>query len=78
MLTRDGLDELRACVKELPMSSILIETDAPFVRPKGYEGQVNTSETMPETVKLIAELKAISASTVIDAVQKNAGDFFRI
>ena len=77
MLTRDGMEDLRACVKELPLSVLLIETDAPFVRPKGYEGAFNTSETMMGTVQLIAELKGLPVSRVVDSVETNAAEFFR-
>ena len=76
MLTRDGMDELRTCVKALPLSAILIETDAPFVRPKGYTAAYNTSETMMETVQLIAELKGLSVGAVAEAVEQNAAEFF--
>ena len=78
MITRDGMDYLRDCVQKLPLSSILIETDSPFVKPKGYQGRLNTSETLMNTVEIISELKGISVSNVIEAVQKNAYDFYRI
>jgi len=32
MLTREGMDPLKECVRDLPISKFLIETDAPFVR----------------------------------------------
>ena len=78
MLTRDGKDLLRDCVRRLPLSTILLETDAPFVKPKDFRGTVNTSEILWEIVQLIAELKGISTYTVADTVQKNAYEFFGI
>ena len=76
MLTRPESGALRDCVKALPLSTLLLETDAPFVKPEGYEGKYNTSETLPEIVRLIAELKGLAVQTVAEAVQKNARDFF--
>lgn len=78
MLTRDGMDALRDCVRELPLQALLLETDAPFVRPKGFEGKVNTSETLPVVAELIAALKGLPAETVTAALQKNAEEFFRL
>ncbi len=78
MLTRDEMEPLRDCVKELPLSRILLETDAPFVRPKGYEGELNTSETLPRIAGLIAELKGISAEDVVRAAYENAAEFYRL
>lgn len=54
-LTKEDMGDLRLCVKELPMSAILLETDAPFVKPEGYEEKLNTSVTMMGTARLIAE-----------------------
>ena len=76
MLTRDEMEPLRECVKELPMSGILFETDAPFVRPKGYDGEINTSETLIGTARLAAELKRISVEEMVEAANKNAEEFY--
>ena len=78
MLTRDGMDGLRECVKELPLPAILIETDAPFVRPKGYTEAYNTSETLMGTIRVIAELKGLPVRKVVDAVEQNASEFFAL
>ncbi len=78
MLTRDGMDPLRDCVAQLPLSALLLETDAPFVKPKGYEGAVNTSETLGITAELIARLKGLPPEEVIAAAQRNALEFFGI
>lgn len=77
-LTLKDMAYLREAVKELPLSAILIETDAPFVKPEGYEEELNTSETMMGTVRLIAELKGIRAEEVVAAVENNAREFYRI
>lgn len=78
MLTRDGMDSLRECVRKLPLSTILIETDAPFVKPKDFEGKVNDSSTLLETAGLIAELRESSLENVVRILQKNAAEFYRI
>lgn len=78
MIMREGMEPLRECVKALPLSKILIETDAPFVRPAGFTGGLNTSESMMDVVKQIASLKVIPVEDVIKAVQENARSFYRL
>ncbi len=78
MLTRDENGPLRECVRELPLPNILLETDAPFVRPKGYEGEINTSVTLAGTARLIADLKGIAVGKVIEAANRNAAEFYRL
>ena len=77
MLTRKEMAPLRECVKKLQISAILLETDAPFVRPEGFVGEVNTSETLMAVVEVIAKLKSLSFEEVIVSVQHNAVDFYR-
>jgi len=78
MLTREPMGALRDCVRELPLSAILLETDCPFVKPEGFGGNVNTSETLLGTAGLIAELKGTAVEEVIRAVQENARAFYGI
>ena len=75
-LTLDGMDDLRDCVRALPLAALLLETDAPFVKPRGYEGKVNTSETLPVAAELIADLKGLPPETVAAALNRNAEAFF--
>lgn len=77
MITRN-MEHLRDCVRELPLSAILVETDSPLVRPNGYNGKFNTSATLFNTVEQISILKGISVEEVADAVQKNARSFYRL
>jgi len=76
MLTRDEMGELREAVKILPLDRILLETDSPLVKPKGFHGELNTSEKLIETAELIAELKDVPVERVIEAVEKNAREFY--
>lgn len=76
MLTRENMEPLRECVKDLPLSKILIETDAPFVKPVGYSAALNTSETMIDVVKLVSMLKQLSIEEVVNSVQANAHCFY--
>lgn len=78
MLTRPEMGHLRECVKQLPLSAILLESDAPFVKPEGYGDGPNTSLSLMQTAELIAQLKGIHVEEVVEAVQQNAKDFFKL
>lgn len=68
----------REAVKQIPMESILLETDAPFVRPRGYGGKSNTSMSLPIVVQEIAALKGCSGEDVVKMTTNNAVRLFHI
>lgn len=77
MITRSENDALREAVKEMPLSMILLESDAPFVRIEGETAGLNSSDiALPATAKKIAELKGVSVEEVIQATYENACRFF--
>jgi TatD DNase family protein len=75
---------LREAVLELPLERLLIETDAPFLTPKGLktkEGdKVRRNEPcyLPHIVEAIAEIKGIVASDIAKASTDNARSLFKI
>ncbi len=71
-------EALRETVMHIPLERILLETDAPFVRPKDCLGKRNTSLNLPTIVKTIAQLKEISEQEVIEITSKNVKDLFGI
>ena len=78
MITRDDMEPLCKCVEELPIESILLETDAPFVKPVGYEGNLNTSGTLEMVVEKIATIKNLPIQETVTALQCNAYAFFGV
>lgn len=65
----------RDAVARLPLESLVLETDAPFLSPKGKQER-NTSLILPEVVKIIAELKHCSAEQVEQVTAENAQRLF--
>lgn len=62
---------LREIVKKIPLSSILIETDAPFLAPQAFRGKRNEPCFVPEVAKQIAEIKNLSLEEVSLATFQN-------
>jgi TatD DNase family protein len=69
MITNHAAKKLRLLIKELPLNSILVETDAP---------NKNSINYLLNTVETIAELKQISIENVIQSCDQNAMDLFSI
>ena len=65
-------------IKEVvPLESLLLETDSPYLAPVPYRGKRNSSLYLPYVVQEIAELKGISEEEVIETTEKNAVRLFR-
>lgn len=63
-------------VSELPMSSMLLETDAPFLAPHPHRGQRNEPAYVALVAEKIASLKQIPVDDVIDITAGNANRLF--
>ncbi len=71
IVTFKNADALRAVVKEIPLSNLLIETDSPFLAPGKYRGKKCLPYMVEETYKAIAEIKEVSVSQLKENVKKN-------
>lgn len=69
---------LRDVVKKMPAERMLLETDAPYIKPVGCQTPVNTSLELPKVVKVISELKDMEEAEVIRITTENAKRLFHI
>ena len=65
-------------VQYVPLNSMMIETDCPYMTPIPYRGQRNEPAYVTEVAKKIAELKNVSVDKVAKITTKNAKDLFKI
>ncbi len=65
-------------IKLTPMDRILTETDAPFVTPVPYRGEVCEPWMVEEVVKKIAEIKCLDPEAVRLQILENVKSLFRI
>lgn len=70
--------KLHEVVKEIPLESIVVETDAPYLSPEPYRGRRNSSAFIPYIIERIADLKNVSYETVESAVYENAADLYKV
>ncbi len=68
--------KLRETVEVIPLESILLETDAPYMAPTPFRGKRNDSTLIRYMVERIAELKGVSEDKVEDITWANACDLY--
>lgn len=73
-----GLSPLQEVVRQLPLESIMIETDAPYISPEPYRGKRNEPWQVEFVARKIAEIKKISFEEVCEVTTKNAEKLFGI
>lgn len=65
-------------VEEIPLSSIVIETDCPYLTPIPHRGKRNDSTYLPYIAQKIAEIKGVSIEEVGNTTAKNAKKLYNI
>ena len=65
-------------IKEIPMSHLVLETDAPYLSPVPYRGKTNEPAFMIEVAKKLAEIKNIPLQEVAAITTNNAKEVFGI
>jgi len=63
---------------EIPLQSMLIETDGPFLTPVPYRGKRNAPEYLLHTAQKIAELRKTTLAEIAKATTDNAGALFTL
>ena len=68
--------ELEPVIKEVELSSIMIETDSPYLAPIPFRGKINQPSYVIEVAKKIALIKKIDLDEVIQQTTNNAYSLF--
>lgn len=63
-------------LQQLPLDSIVLETDAPDITPHSHAGERNSPEFLPDICRELAELRGISAEELAEASYRNSCDLF--
>lgn len=72
VVTFKNSGELRETARAVPLSRILVETDAPFLAPVPHRGKRNEPAFVVDTARVLAEVKGVSEAELAQATTANA------
>jgi TatD DNase family protein len=76
MITFRAADHIRSAAAGLPLDSMLVETDAPFLAPVPYRGKRCEPAFVVETAKKLAEVKGVDLAEVAEVTTRNFETLF--
>ena len=78
VVTFKNARKLKEVVEAIPLESILLETDCPYLAPEPYRGKRNSSLYLSYVADEIARLKGITREEVVRQTEANAREMYRI
>jgi TatD DNase family protein len=75
-VTFKNAPELREAVVLVPVEQLLVETDSPFLAPMPNRGALNTPAQIPNTLRVMADLRGESVDYLAGAISENAERIF--
>ncbi len=78
MLTYERSHKLHRLARELPLESMVLETDAPDMPPAGHHGQRNSPEYLPEVLQALTRLREEDTDTIAAQTTANAIELLKL
>ncbi len=76
VITFKNAKKLPDVVKEMPLDRFLLETDAPYLAPVPFRGEINNSSLIYYAAEKIGEIKGISTESVLKHAMENTNRLF--
>ena len=64
--------DLRNALAVVPLSQVLVETDAPYLTPMPWRGSTNAPYLIPLTVRRMADVLGVAVATLCGALSENS------
>jgi TatD DNase family protein len=77
-ITFKNAEGSREIVERIPLESLLVETDAPFLTPEPFRGKRNEPSYVRYTAQKVAEIKKVSFEKVAEITTQNALRVYRL
>lgn len=77
-VTYPNSENTREVARTIPLDSLLIETDAPYLTPQSHRGQRNEPAYVIETARSIAELRGEPLELIAAATTENTARLFAL
>jgi len=71
MLTFERSRKLRALARDLPLDSLVLETDAPDMTVSNHRGERNSPEYLPDVLASLAAVRGMEPGAVAAATSGN-------
>jgi len=78
VVTFKNSKKLKETVEETPITSILLETDCPYLAPEPNRGKRNSSLNLVFVAETIAKIKNLEYDEVVRQTEENARKMFRL
>ena len=78
VVTFPNAEALRDAVREVPLGSLVLETDGPFLAPVPKRGKRNMPHYILYTAQKVAQVKGVSIDEVAKATTDNARALFKL
>lgn len=78
VLTYKNSRVLKEVVAYAPLTSLVLETDSPYLTPVPNRGKINSSLNLPYVVQAIADIKGVTLQEVEDVTWENAMKLYRM
>lgn len=78
VVTFKNADDLRGIAKSMPIESILVETDCPFLTPEPYRGKRNEPSYVRYVIEKIAEIRGVTNEEMERGTEQNAKKLFAL
>jgi TatD DNase family protein len=76
MITYAKKGKIVHAIRHIPADRFFIETDSPYLKPKGVTAPQNTPQYLPHIAQHIAQIRDASVEDIVAQTTKNARDFF--
>ena len=77
-ITFKNAEVFKEIIRKLPLESLLVETDAPYLTPLPFRGKRNEPSYVRYTAEKVAEVKMVSLEKVAEVTTQNALRVFRV
>ena len=77
-ITFKNAEGLREIVRKIPLESLLVETDAPFLTPEPFRGKRNEPGYVRYTAEKLAEIKKVTLEKVAEVTTENTLRVYRL
>ncbi len=77
IVTFKTAEDLKETVRKLPLESLLVETDSPYLAPVPHRGKKNEPQYVSEVAQYVADLKGIRYEALLEATAENFHRVFK-